>query len=90
MESAPIGQAACDADYNRIDVKDDKEKEFVLFILDTYEKAGEKELSMENLTRLLELKYHTTNEGMSILGEAQEIVKDYLELQKEIYEVEIH
>jgi type I restriction enzyme R subunit len=68
---------------------DDNEKEFVLFILDTYEKAGEKELSMDNLNRLIELKYRTTNEGMSILGEAQEIVKDYLELQKEIYEVEI-
>jgi type I restriction enzyme R subunit len=66
---------------------DDNEKEFVLFILDTYEKAGEKELSMDNLTRLIELKYRTTNEGMSILGEAQEIVNDYLELQKEIYEV---
>jgi hypothetical protein len=52
-------------------------------------KAGEKELSMDNLTRLIELKYRTTNEGMSILGEAQEIVKDYLELQSEIYNVEV-
>lgn len=68
---------------------DEDEKLFVRFILDTYESAGEKELSMNNLRRLVELKYHTMSEAVRKLGIAEEIVQDYLHLQKELYEAEL-
>jgi type I restriction enzyme R subunit len=64
---------------------DDNQKAFVKFVLDTYEKAGEEQLSMANLESLVELKYHTTAEAIQKLGTAEDIVQDYLELQEEIY-----
>lgn len=64
---------------------DDNEREFVSFILDTYEKQGENELSMQNLTSLVSLRYKTMRDATSLLGSAEEIVDDYLELQTELY-----
>lgn len=64
----------------------DDEKKFVQFILNTYEQSGEKELSMDNLRRLVELQYHTMSEAVQKLGTAEEIVEDYLKLQEELYE----
>ena len=62
-----------------------EERSFVQFVLDTYEKSGEKELSTDNLKRLIELKYHTTNQAIADLGTAEEILKKYYDLQQEIY-----
>lgn len=64
---------------------DTAEREFVRFVLDTYEKQGENELSMQNLTSLVRLQYKTMRDATSVLGSADEIVHDYLELQKELY-----
>jgi len=64
---------------------DDNEREFVSYILDTYEKEGENELSMKNLTSLVRLQYRTMRDATSLLGSADEIVGDYLELQRELY-----
>jgi type I restriction enzyme R subunit len=64
---------------------DDNEREFVSFILDTYEKRGEKELSMQNLTSLVSLHYRTMRDATTVLGSADQIVHDYLELQSELY-----
>ncbi|MDN5275241.1 MAG: putative repair helicase RadD [Candidatus Saccharibacteria bacterium] len=61
------------------------ERDFVSFVLDTYEKSGENELSMENLRGLVQLKYRTMPDAVKHLGSAQEIVHDYLELQHELY-----
>lgn len=63
----------------------DNEKDFVRFVLDIYEKSGEKELSMQNINDLIELKYHTLTEAMQKLGSSADILEDYIELQKEIY-----
>ncbi len=63
----------------------DSEREFVNFILDTYEKQGENELSMQNLTSLVRLRYRTMRDATSLLGSADEIVDEYLELQRELY-----
>lgn len=65
------------------------ERDFVSFVLDTYENSGENELSMENLQGLVELKYHTMPDAVRWLGSPEEIVEDYLELQKELYAVTI-
>lgn len=64
---------------------DENQREFVSFVLDTYEKGGENELSMENLTGLVQLKYHSLPDATKRLGSPQEIVDDYLELQRELY-----
>ena len=61
------------------------ERDFVSFVLDTYEKSGENELSMENLRGLVQLKYRTMPDAVKHLGSPQEIVHDYLELQHELY-----
>ncbi len=61
------------------------EREFVEFILKTYEAEGENELSMQNLRSLVNLKYHTMKDAEAKLGTPAEIVHDYLELQKELY-----
>ncbi len=61
------------------------ERDFVSFVLDTYEKSGENELSMENLRGLVQLKYRTMPDAVRHLGSPQEIVHDYLELQHELY-----
>ena len=63
----------------------DNERDFISFILDTYERGGEKELSMQKLKSLVNLKYHTLRDATEKLGEPDEIVHDYLELQKELY-----
>lgn len=61
------------------------EREFVTFVLDIYEKDGENELSLQKLRSLVTLKYHTMQDATQKLGTAEEIVKDYLELQQELY-----
>ena len=63
----------------------EKEKEFVQFVLDTYEQSGENELTMENLKRLLELQFNTTEEAINEIGSSEEIVKDYKGTQKSLY-----
>ena len=42
---------------------------------------------MDNLQGLVELKYHTMSDAVRALGSAEEIVEEYLELQKELYAV---
>ncbi|MCL1839784.1 DEAD/DEAH box helicase family protein [Candidatus Saccharibacteria bacterium] len=61
------------------------EKEFVNFVLGTYEQAGENELSLENLRGLLELKYRTLSDATTKLGAAENIRQNYINLQKELY-----
>lgn len=64
---------------------DDNERDFVDFVLDTYEREGEGELSLYKLKSLVNLKYHTMRDASEKLGEPSEIVRDYLELQQELY-----
>lgn len=68
-----------------LDQLDENERDFVTFVLDTYEREGEGELSLGKLKSLVSLKYHTMRDATEKLGTPDEIVKDYLELQKELY-----
>lgn len=61
------------------------QRDFVSFVLDTYEKSGENELSMENLRELVQLKYRTMPDAVEQLGSPEAIVEDYLDLQRELY-----
>lgn len=68
-----------------LDQLNDNERDFVDFILSVYERDGEKELTMEKLKSLVNIKYHTLRDAERKLGSAQEIVNDYLEMQCELY-----
>lgn len=63
----------------------EKERLFIEFILDTYVKLGESELSMENLSPLVRLRYKTMADAVADLGTAEEIVSEYLALQENLY-----
>lgn len=64
---------------------DENVREFVMFVLDIYERSGERELGAEKLAGLVNLKYKTLPDAKAKLGSAQDIVKQYLELQRELY-----
>jgi len=64
---------------------DESEREFVSYVLDTYEKIGENELTLQNLSTLVRLKYKTMKDAVARLGKAEDIVEDYLEMQRELY-----
>lgn len=64
---------------------DDNEREFVEFVLNTYEQEGENELAIDKLKGLVSLKYHTMRDAVEKLGTPEEIVRDYIELQEELY-----
>ncbi|MGB4956938.1 MAG: type I restriction-modification enzyme R subunit C-terminal domain-containing protein, partial [Candidatus Saccharimonas sp.] len=68
---------------------DENERDFVTFVLDTYEREGEKELSLEKLKSLVSLKYHTMRDATEKLGTPEGIVRDYLELQQELYAAQL-
>ena len=68
-----------------LDQLDTNERDFVDFVLSVYERDGEKELTMEKLKNLVSIKYHTLHDAERVLGSAQEIVHDYLEIQRELY-----
>jgi type I restriction enzyme R subunit len=65
------------------------EEVFVRFVLEKYGKEGERELSEQNLPSLLRLKYHSTHDAVQKLGKPEVIKRDYYELQRELYEVEL-
>lgn len=68
---------------------EDNQKYFVKFVLAAYARDGENELSMENLKDLVRLRYRTMRDATELLGSANEIVEDYLELQRELYAAEL-
>lgn len=61
------------------------EQRFVEYVLNVYESEGEKELSQENLSSLIRLKYRTMKDAQREIGTADKIVHEYLDLQKELY-----
>ena len=64
----------------------DKQKEFLEFVLSKYVEAGVEELDEEKLPRLLELKYHSLNDAAAELGAVGEIRETFIGFQKWLYE----
>ena len=59
---------------------------FVSFILDYYQRQGFKELASDNLTKFITLKYHSTQDGLRMLGMTGKEVRElYLNMQKMLY-----
>ncbi|MFA6130854.1 MAG: DEAD/DEAH box helicase family protein [Patescibacteria group bacterium] len=64
---------------------DDKQKEFVDFILSKYEEKGVEELDEEKLPILLNLKYHAIADAEKSLGDVENIRAIFFEFQKDLY-----
>lgn len=64
---------------------DEKQKEFINFVLDKYIEIGVEELSQEKLPVLLELKYNSLSEAQSVLGEVKNIRSMFVNFQQYLY-----
>lgn len=60
-----------------------KQQEFLDFILDQYIREGVGELDREKLPKLIEIKYHTVNEGLTQLG--NDIGNVFNDFQADLY-----
>lgn len=66
---------------------DEKQKEFLDFVLAKYEEKGVEELDEEKLPVLLNLKYHAIANAVENLGEVDSIRSVFFDFQKDLYEV---
>jgi len=64
---------------------DEKQKEFIEFVLSKYIESGVKELDEKKLPSLLELKYKTINDAKRVLGGVSKIRSIFLDFQKFLY-----
>lgn len=67
---------------------DDKERDFLEFVLSKYVETGFEELDQEKLPRLLELKYHSISDAVQVLGGVSKIQTTFMSFQKSLYEEE--
>lgn len=67
---------------------DDKQQEFLDFVLGQYVKEGVQELSYEKLPQLLELKYQSVADAAARLGGVEEIRRTFGDFQRRLYERE--
>ena len=64
----------------------DKQKEFIEFVLSKYVESGVDELDQEKLPILLTNKYQSLEDAISILGDVANISSLFIEFQKYLYE----
>lgn len=64
----------------------DKQQEFIEFVLTKYIEAGISELDQEKLPILLQTKYQSLEDALGVLGDVQDISKLFIEFQKHLYE----
>ncbi|MDD5663235.1 MAG: type I restriction-modification enzyme R subunit C-terminal domain-containing protein, partial [Victivallaceae bacterium] len=67
----------------------DKQKEFITFVLSKYVETGVEELDHEKLPILLTNKYQSLEDAKAILGDAMSINKLFIEFQKYLYKQKI-
>jgi type I restriction enzyme R subunit len=65
---------------------DNKQKEFLEFVLSKYIETGVEELDQEKLPSLLELKYQSINDATEVLGGVDRIRTTFIVFQKYLYE----
>ncbi len=63
-----------------------KQKEFLEFVLSKYIETGVEELDQEKLPELLTLKYHALDDAKEMLGSVQNIRAIFIDFQKYLYE----
>ena len=67
-------------------ILDDKQKEFIEFVLSKYVETGVDELDIEKLPTLLTNKYQSLEDAKEVLGNVGDISKLFIEFQKYLYE----
>ncbi|MCK4463256.1 MAG: restriction endonuclease subunit R, partial [Candidatus Omnitrophica bacterium] len=65
---------------------DNKQKEFLEFVLSKYIETGVEELDQEKLPDLLTLKYQAISDAEEILGGVENIRNTFIDFQKYLYE----
>ncbi len=85
---SPITREArvADAQENIYSGLDEKQKEFIQFVLAQYVEAGVGELDQEKLPHLLRLKYHALPDAVAILGTTDKILSTFVGFQKHLYQ----
>lgn len=71
--------------YDILDGLQEKQREFVEFVLAKYQERGVEELDEEKLPQLLKLKYHTISDAEKLLGEIDNIRNSFFSFQKSLY-----
>lgn len=66
----------------------EKQREFIAFVLKRYIEAGVEELEQDRLPILLKNKYQSFSDAMEMLGDLKGISKLFLEFQKYLYDEE--
>ena len=74
------------AQVNIFSTLDNKQKEFLEFVLSKYIETGVEELDQEKLPALLALKYHTISDAATLLGGVDNIRATFINFQKHLYE----
>jgi len=67
----------------------DKQKEFIEFVLSKYIETGVEELDQEKLPVLLTNKYQSLEDAKSILGDVANISKLFIEFQQHLYKQKV-
>lgn len=67
----------------------DKQKEFIEFVLSKYVESGVDELDQEKLPVLLTNKYQSLEDAMSVLGDVHSISSLFVEFQKYLYDRDV-
>ncbi|MBL4862027.1 MAG: DEAD/DEAH box helicase family protein [Crocinitomicaceae bacterium] len=67
----------------------DKQKEFIAFVLSKYIETGVGELDQEKLPILLTTKYQSLEDAKEVLGEVASISSLFIEFQKYLYEQKV-
>ncbi len=70
-------------------ILNDKQKEFIEFVLSKYVETGVDELDQEKLPILLTNKYQSLEDAKEVLGNVGDISKLFIEFQKYLYEQRI-
>ena len=68
---------------------EDKQKEFLDFVLAKYIETGVSELDQDKLPSLLELKYHSIADAAEALGGVEVIKNTFIEFQKYLYQTKV-
>lgn len=67
----------------------DKQKEFISFVLSKYIETGVDELDQEKLPILLTNKYHSLEDAKEILGDVANISRLFIEFQEHLYKQKV-
>ncbi len=67
----------------------EREKEFIDFVLGKYKKSGVEELAEEKLPHLLDLKYRSLPDAKQLLGDLEHVKLTFLDFQKNLYAADI-